>query len=286
MSMTEILSWVPHGLVSSVILVAVALLLRQLVARLIRAKSEMEDSDRRRWITMTRNIALVFILAGLIFIWLPQLSTFALSITAFAVGVVIATKELILCLSGLVMRLSTQPFEIGDWIEINGLRGEVIDEGMLAFRLQELDSSGRTNDFTGRTLSIPNSHLVLSHVTNEEFRRRYVFHHFRFTFDKAVDPTEPLMLASDVVDTEVKPFAEVAARYWARIRSASGVDIPSSDSKFVVRTTDIGKTVIEVTVFCPSKEAERIEQAVIQRLATWSPPDSPGAAKTEAITDD
>ncbi|NQW10527.1 MAG: mechanosensitive ion channel family protein [Alphaproteobacteria bacterium] len=284
MSLANILDWMPHGLVSSVILIAVALLLRQLIVRLIRTKQEMEESDRRRWITTTRNVVLVFILAGLVFIWLPQLSTFALSITAFAVGVVIATKELILCLSGLVMRISTQPFEVGDWVEINGLRGEVIDEGMLAFRLQELDSSGRTNEFTGRTLSIPNSHLVLSHVTNEQFRRRYVFHHFRFVFEKAVDPTEPLALAKDVVADEIKSFAEVAARYWARVRKASGVDIPSADPKIGVRTTDIGKTVIEVTVFCPSKEAERIEQAVMQRLAAWAPPAS--AATTNGMAND
>ncbi|MDZ7811403.1 MAG: hypothetical protein U5L11_16880 [Arhodomonas sp.] len=61
-----------------------------------------------------RNLAVIIAAIGLVLIWLPALHTFALSITAFAVALVIATKELILA-SGTVLRTLSRPFEIGDW---------------------------------------------------------------------------------------------------------------------------------------------------------------------------
>lgn len=265
-----IVGWLPEGVLATAILMAAVYAVRQLVAKMIQAREGMEESDRRRWLTTTRNVALAFLAVGLIFIWLPQLSTFALSITAFVVAVVIATKELILCLSGLVMRIATRPFEVGDWIEIDGLKGEVIDEGMLGFTLQEIDGTGRSNEFTGRTLVVPNSRLVSTHVVNERFRRRYIHHHFRFIFDRAVDPEEPMALAKAALAERCQPFAEVAQRYWSRIRGRSGVAIPGPEPKVALRTTDLGRPVLEMTVFCPVGEAEGIEQAAVMALAKWA----------------
>lgn len=43
-------------------------------------------------------------------------------------------------IGGDLMRLGTRPFDVGDWIAIDGQYGAVIDEGLLSFRLQEIDT--------------------------------------------------------------------------------------------------------------------------------------------------
>jgi small-conductance mechanosensitive channel len=67
----------------------------------------------------------VLLLLGLVLIWAPQLWTFALSLAAVAVEIVVATKEMILCISGSLMRASPRAFSVGDWIEVADVRGEV-----------------------------------------------------------------------------------------------------------------------------------------------------------------
>lgn len=79
---------------------------------------------------------------------MPEIETFALSITAIAVALVIATKELILCVSGALYRASSKAFQIGDWIEIGPHFGEVVDHGIGSTTLQVV--SRHDCAFTGR----------------------------------------------------------------------------------------------------------------------------------------
>ncbi|MDZ7811432.1 MAG: hypothetical protein U5L11_17045 [Arhodomonas sp.] len=102
-----------NRVVASVALVIALLALRYVVARVIRGKEEILSGERRAWLARVRNLAVIIAAIGLVLIWLPALHTFALSITAFAVALVIATKELILCLSGTVLRTLNRPFEVG-----------------------------------------------------------------------------------------------------------------------------------------------------------------------------
>ncbi|MGI9504675.1 MAG: mechanosensitive ion channel family protein, partial [Geminicoccaceae bacterium] len=89
-----------NSLVSTVILLAAIGLGRWFLVRLVRGDDSVLHEEQRRWISRIKNSAVTLLLIGLVFVWLPELNTFALSITAFAVAFVIATKELILCISG------------------------------------------------------------------------------------------------------------------------------------------------------------------------------------------
>jgi small-conductance mechanosensitive channel len=121
-------------LLASFLLLLLLWIGRKLVVRSIRARQEVAPHNQRRLLASSRNVFLLLLLVGLIFIWAPRLRTFALSLTAVAVAIVVATKELILCLSGAVLRATTRAFAVGDWIEIGETRGEVTDHTRLATR--------------------------------------------------------------------------------------------------------------------------------------------------------
>src|SRR5690606_33971720 len=82
---------------------------------------------RRRWVVVLRNASVLLLILGLLSIWAEELQTLAVSLIAFAVALVIATKELILCASGAVVRAAGDAYGVGERVEINGLRGEVVD---------------------------------------------------------------------------------------------------------------------------------------------------------------
>ncbi|MGN7062004.1 mechanosensitive ion channel domain-containing protein, partial [Neisseria sp. P0001.S006] len=83
-----------------------------------------------RSLVVCRNISMLLLLFGVAMIWAAQIQTLALSMFAVAAAIVVATKELIMCLSVSILRSVTKQYSIGDYIEINGLRGLVVDINM------------------------------------------------------------------------------------------------------------------------------------------------------------
>lgn len=106
------------------------------VRRAVRALDALPPQVVRRWSANVRNGLLLLAAVGLIMNWEPQLRTLALSLKAVAVAVVVATKELLLCLSGSALRTFISAYAIGDYVEIGAFKGEVIDISLLATRLR------------------------------------------------------------------------------------------------------------------------------------------------------
>ncbi|MDR8392925.1 hypothetical protein NC796_17345 [Aliifodinibius sp. S!AR15-10] len=103
--------------VSTGILIIAIVVLRVLIARYIRRNVGTTDL-RRRWLVQSRNGLLLILLLGLFFIWGEQLRTIALSIVAIAIAFVVATKELILCVTGSILKTGAGSFNLGDRIQI------------------------------------------------------------------------------------------------------------------------------------------------------------------------
>lgn len=119
---------IPSALYTSDVFASISLTLVLLVAKVIagRALSRRDDLTpqvARRWTANFRNVLLLVAVIGLIMIWAPQLRTFALSLTAIAIAIVVAIKELILCLSGAALRTFTRAFSVGDVIEVGTTKG-------------------------------------------------------------------------------------------------------------------------------------------------------------------
>jgi small-conductance mechanosensitive channel len=119
-----------NALASLLLLIAVVGL-RQLLVQWVR-RSAIQSADlRRRWIVQIRNGCFLLVLMGLVFIWVTELLAIAFSIAAFIVALVLATKELILCLTGSFLKVSSRAFSVGDRIEVGTFRGDVIDQTLL-----------------------------------------------------------------------------------------------------------------------------------------------------------
>jgi small-conductance mechanosensitive channel len=244
------------------------LLLRFGLTRMILARVDsgvLSEAQRRR-VSHVRFATLVVIIVGPVLIWAPELQNFALSLTAVAVAVVIATKELLLCLSGALLRAGTRAFAIGDWVEIGAIKGEVIETGLMATTLQEIDVDHNVYEYTGRTLVVPNSVLLTSHVRNENFMKRYVFHQFAIYIEPGLDPFALEALILDRIRRESAGFYDVARRYNSTIRRRTGVEITGPEPRVLVSTTDVAKTRIAVSLFCPTRAAAGIQQAVTREV--------------------
>ena len=254
-------------LVASLLLIGVFTATRILLVHLIRKRSQFISPGQRRWINLAKNGVLIFIVLGLLAIWSSELRQFVLSVTAFVIALVIATKELILCFSGYFLKTSSGAFSVGDWVEIGDTRGEVIDQNPFATTIQEVQGGNRY-DYTGRTVTLPNSIFLTASVKNLNFMRRYVFHTFTVNLPVGTDPTPVRKLILERAIKLSESFIEVARRYNQLVENRAGIDIPGPDPRVSVTTNNDGKLVFTTTLFCPTDQAVEIEQAILRDVLT------------------
>jgi small-conductance mechanosensitive channel len=247
--------------ITSAILIAVLFTARYFLIRAVRRKSKsgILSKDQRRWLSRIRNSTIFLLLFGLIMIWAPQLQALALSLTAVAVALVIATKEMILCVTGAFMRVTTRPFKVGDWITIEGFSGEVTDVNAFTFILQEVDVAGGTYQFTGRTIDVPNGKLFTSSVENLNFMKRYVYLDVPFTVQYGdIDPAILLPKVEKLAERHYAPLRAESAAYNARIEKTAGTDFADPDPRIFFHQTDAGHSVYNVRLFVPTAQAAEL----------------------------
>lgn len=252
---------------TSLVLLAAIVILRRILIKYVRKDDEIISKDQRRWIIRIKNASVGVMVVGLILIWAPQLHTFALSITAFAVALVVATKEMILCLTGAFMRATSSSFKVGEWITIDGITGEVVDLDAFSFRLQEVDMAGKTYQFTGRTITIPNSKLFTHNVENANFFKAYIFEDVRVGVQYTdIDPAEALAIFKDVSAKHYEPHAKDAAAFNKKIRKRAGIDVGSPDPVFDLTTSELGHYQFHGRFFVPTNLASNLGVDITQEF--------------------
>lgn len=251
-----------NKLLLSALLVFAILLVRRLVLSAIRGDAMFLSEGQRKWISLTKNGAFTVLVLSIFLIWKPEISEFALSVTAIAVAVVVASKEIILCFTGSIQRASSRSFRIGDWIEVGKISGEVIEHNLMATVIQEIDLHHGQYHFTGKTITLPNSMFFTYPVKNLNFMKRYVYHNFSIVVPgfNNLYPLLPDLI--EKIEHHCEEFIEVARRYNGVIEKHAGVDLPGPDPHIHVTSGATGEQIVHIMLFCPTEQATHLEQHV------------------------
>ncbi len=251
-----------HKLLLTLLIIAPVLLLRRLILSQIRGDVAFISEDQRKWMSRTKNGVFAIILVVLFMLWQTEISHFALSVTAIAVAIVVASKEIILCFTGSIQRASSRSFRIGDWIEVGTLSGEVIEHNMMATVIQEIEIQKGTYHYTGKTATLPNSMFFIHPVKNLNFMKRYVFHHFTIVVPEFVNLFPLVPLIHERMEAHFAHFMDVARRYNSMIEKHAGVDLPGADPHVEITSSPAGEQIVHIKIFCPTERATYLEQLI------------------------
>ncbi len=252
-------------LVSTVLLLLTVFIARALASRFIR-KTVSSIELQRKWLVNTRNGFLLLLLLGLVIIWGNELRTLALSIVAIAVAFVVATKELILCVTGSILKTGSGSFNIGDRIQIKDFRGDVIDQSLLATTILEVGPGKITHQRTGRMIVIPNALFVSEPVINESFTHDFVFHVFTVPFKREDNWQAAQQAFLDAANRHCEPYLEAVRRYMKRFNVQRGLEVPSVEPRVTIQVPVAGE--VHLIVRLPTRSGQRgyIEQTVLSEV--------------------
>jgi small-conductance mechanosensitive channel len=254
-----------YGL-STFLLLVIIIIVRMGIQNSLFRSLELPVETRRRWAVNLRNALLFLFILGMIFIWAPQLQTFAVSVFAVAVAFVLATKELIDCLSGSGLRVLTKAYSLGDRIEIGGIRGNVVDHNALTTTVLEIGPGQTSHQYTGRAMVIPNS-LIFDHpLINETYTKKYRLHIVTVPLSTDDDWKTAERLLLQAGEVESAPYIEEARNYLKRLEGKLWLDAPSVEPRVTIQLPEPGRINLLLRVPCPTQFPSRLEQAILRRF--------------------
>ena len=238
---------------------------RYFTVRAIRKLNIHNLDTKRQWIVQVKNTSLFVFLLGLLIIWSAELQTFALSIVAIAAALVLATKEMILCFLGGMLKTLTRPFKIGDRIEVNNYRGVVVNADFLTTQLMELGPLRFAHQYTGKNIIIPNSLYLSNPIINETKSFKFVLHTFVIPIPYEYDIKKHQSLLLEAAQEECNQYVEKVHQYMEKVDDLEGLEIPTTEPKVAIAFPDEKRIDLVVRVPIPSDRSGRIQQAIINR---------------------
>lgn len=160
-SITTIKSNYIYLIIISLIIILLLRLIRYIVLKLS-FKKKLNSKEKymynKKGSAITTSITLIL----LTLVWIDYLKNFITFITFISTAITLSLKDIIFnFFSGIYIKTS-KLFSLEDRIEINGLKGDVVNINKTGFDLLELGDRVHGEQSTGRIVHVPNS-IVFTH---------------------------------------------------------------------------------------------------------------------------
>ena len=255
--------WLSGSLLVSTAILIVALLATRAMLNYYIRKNVPSVDMRRRWMVQSRNGLILLLLLGIVMIWGEELRTLALSIVALAVAFVVATKELILCVTGSIVKTGARSFNLGDRIQIKDFRGDVVDQNLLATTILEVGPGKLTHQRTGRMTTIPNALFVSEPVINESYTNDYILHVFTIPFKREEDWHRAQQEFLKAANHFCEPHLDEVRKHMKRLSYERGLSMPSIEPRVTLQVPSAGEINLVIRIPVRAEDRSQIEQAII-----------------------
>ena len=246
-----------HGMIQSALVIILILLTVYLADRWIdRYLSEL-GQERTRLHTLRAVIRFAIQAVGVVLILLvilgaPQQTTTFLGLAT--AGMTVALKDFIVGFFGWFVLMGKNGLRVGDWVEINGVAGEVVEINLLRTVLLETGNWTDTGHPTGRKVAFVNSYAIEGHFFNFTTSGQWMWDELQITVPPNQDPYPLLDAIQKTVAKETETNAAAAEKEWKNAASNYKVSSVSAAPAVNLRPTAAG---VEVHVRYIARAQER-----------------------------
>jgi small-conductance mechanosensitive channel len=230
------------------------------ISAALRQRTRLPRETKLRTSVFWRNFSLLVALLVLLFVWRSELKAAALSLAALSVALVIAGKELLTSVLGYFHRTTSGSFRFGDVIEINGAKGEVIDQTLLSTTLMEMSEE---HQFTGRVVQFPNSFYVTHPLRNHSRVGSYQLGILTVPLSESDNVGAAKALLERVARRACGEFVAPAEAALRELEGEQFVVMPSAEPRVTVRLPEAGRVVLALRYPCPADRRTRTEQDIL-----------------------
>lgn len=208
---------VMHLILQSFALVVFILMCMLLADVLVRWLTVSSVHDRRQMQTLRSVFELAIQVVGWLLILLvifgpPQQTATILGLAT--AGITIVMQDFILAFFGWFLLMGKNGVHVGDWVEINGVGGEVAEIGLFNTLLLETGTLADKGLPTGRQISFLNSFAIRGQYFNFSTSGQWMWDEIAVTMAESVDSMKMVERINKAALEETQKDANVAAHEW------------------------------------------------------------------------
>ncbi|MDM9630345.1 mechanosensitive ion channel family protein [Robiginitalea aurantiaca] len=188
----------------------------QFLRKLIR-KNQPNTDARYKSQKVIEVTGYVFILLLSISYFTGNIKDFALAIGLLTAGITITLQELILSIAGSVYIFFIQVYKPGDRIEINGIKGDVIDIDSIYTTMMEIGEWVSSDNYSGRIVKLSNAFVFKGPVYNYSRDFPFIWDEFNIPVRYGSDIELAKELIVGIASEQLSGYVKNSISDWKRV---------------------------------------------------------------------
>lgn len=201
------------GITYQIILSIAAILLIWLIwfiaIRLINKKIP-EARDRYRW---RKNLTYISVFLGFLIvgrIWFEGLQSLATFLGLLSAGLAIALRDPVTDFAAWIFILWRKPLDVGDRIQVEDIKGDVIDIRVFKFTVLEIGNWVHADQSTGRLVHVPNHKVFSASLANYTSDFEFIWNELEVLVTFESDWEKAKQILQEIADHHLEDFVEQA----------------------------------------------------------------------------
>jgi len=246
-----------HGMLESVLWILLILLSVYIVGRLIDRYFVELSADKKRLVTLRAVVwfavqAVAVLVVAFVVFGMPNQTPTVLGLAG--AGLTVALKDFIVGFVGWFVLMGRNGIRVGDWVEINGVGGEVVDISLLRTTLLETGNWTDSGHPTGRKVTLVNSFAIEGHYFNFSTSGQFLWDELTVSVPTGQNPYPVIEAIQKLVVKETAANAQAAEEEWQKATTRYRVQSFSAKPAINLRPTGGG---VEVHVRYITRAQER-----------------------------
>ena len=147
--------------------------------------SHMPVSDKKKFFRNRKSRIIISVISFVVIllIWGEKLNGIITLVSFISAGVTIAIREIIFNFFAGIYINMRKPFDVEDRVEIDEIKGDVINTHALSFEMLEIGERNEGEQSTGRIVHIPNSYIFTKTLKNYTKAFKYIWDEIKIELD-------------------------------------------------------------------------------------------------------
>jgi small-conductance mechanosensitive channel len=160
-----------------------------------------------------------------------------------AAGLTVVFQDFILAFFGWFILMGKNGIRVGDWVEINGVGGEVVEIGLFRTALLETGNWTDKGHPTGRRVTFINNFAITGQYFNFSTTGQWMWDEITVNIPPGIDSNKTIEAIHNTVIKETEKDAGIAEQEWQKSTHQNGLSqfkaIPSVDMRPAASGVDI-----------------------------------------------
>lgn len=211
-------TWLPDLFLRRLVLAAFWVVLISALVALLRQRifSRIQDTENRyRFRKGVTFLGYLVILVVILMTFQVKMSGLGLALGVAGAGIAFALQEVITSVAGWLAIVFGGFYQTGDRVQLGGIKGDVIDIGVLRTTLMEMGQWVDADQYNGRIVRIANSFVFKEPVFNYSADFPFIWDEIKVPIRYGSDYPEMEAILLRIAQSYLMESAELAKQTWA-----------------------------------------------------------------------